>query len=230
MEKALILYLSLALFTGGNSGADAIFRHHFENTKNGIINKLLHGYDMLHEKSDNREDLDWSDVVTSDVSFPGSKDNLRGKTARAVHALSKGKGNDVQWENVVMPVLRNENSVNMNIGFEPDTSVIKQEFFPLLNELGLAITDERLMYFQIEVNGHTDMHGDERKNLRLSLYQAISVRDYLISRFHIDKKRIAAYGFGSNLPIISNMRYKNAELNHRIEIRAYKIEDKPSSG
>lgn len=75
----------------------------------------------------------------------------------------------------------------------------------------------------IVVSGHTDSHGNDEYNLRLSQDRAQAVVDYLV-RNGIESRRLSAKGYGETRPIARN---ENADLtdnplgrqlNRRIEI------------
>ena len=68
----------------------------------------------------------------------------------------------------------------------------------------------------IEVSGHTDNVGGNKKNKRLSQQRADAVRDYLVAK-GIDASRIKAVGYGDERPIASNDTPEGRQQNRRIE-------------
>ena len=68
----------------------------------------------------------------------------------------------------------------------------------------------------IEINGHTDNTGNEKKNKRLSNGRAKAVCDYLISK-KINKNRLTFNGYGSSKSIASNDTEEGKQLNRRVE-------------
>ena len=56
---------------------------------------------------------------------------------------------------------------------------------------------------RIEIYGHTDNAGDEKKNKELSYNRAKAVADYLISK-GVKISNVSYEGFGSSRPIESN--------------------------
>lgn len=71
---------------------------------------------------------------------------------------------------------------------------------------------------KVQINGHTDNTGNAVTNKTLSLKRATSVVDYL-SAHGITTARLAAKGFGSERPIVSNDDETGGrEINRRTEI------------
>ena len=68
----------------------------------------------------------------------------------------------------------------------------------------------------IEISGHTDNVGGDKKNKRLSQQRADAVRAYLIAK-GIDGSRITAVGYGDERPIASNDTPEGRQENRRIE-------------
>ncbi|MFH1004495.1 MAG: OmpA family protein [Bacteroidota bacterium] len=100
-----------------------------------------------------------------------------------------------------------------NIFFETGKSVLQKESFPELDKLVLMLSKNQMV---IEIRGHTDNEGDEKKNLLLSEERAKSVVDYLISK-KINKNRLFYKGFGSSKPITSNATQESRQKNRRVE-------------
>ena len=68
----------------------------------------------------------------------------------------------------------------------------------------------------IEISGHTDNVGGNKKNKRLSQQRADAVRDYLVAK-GIDASRIQAVGYGDERPIAGNDTPEGRQQNRRIE-------------
>jgi outer membrane protein OmpA-like peptidoglycan-associated protein len=85
-----------------------------------------------------------------------------------------------------------------NVYFEIDKSVLKEESFPVLDEIIAAMIDQPEL--KVEIDGHTDSDGSKEHNQKLSEGRAISVKTYFISK-GIDASRITTNGFGSSKPI-----------------------------
>ncbi|MFH1762252.1 MAG: OmpA family protein, partial [bacterium] len=70
---------------------------------------------------------------------------------------------------------------------------------------------------RIEIRGHTDSRGKNKRNEILSTERAASVKTYMVTK-GIDPTRIEAKGFGESLPIATNKTAKGRGENRRIEI------------
>ena len=110
--------------------------------------------------------------------------------------------------------------VNMKIQFDCDSSALSTEAYPLLRELGRALSNQALAGKRISLLGHTDSDGSAQYNLRLSLKRAKSVKNYLVGNFNLSPSRINIYGYGETHPLFPNSSTYNKHLNRRVEIRA----------
>ena len=70
--------------------------------------------------------------------------------------------------------------------------------------------------YKLEIIGHTDDVGTERRNLDLSINRAKACYDYL-SRKGIAKDRMSYGGFGETRPISSNATEEGRKFNRRVE-------------
>lgn len=110
--------------------------------------------------------------------------------------------------------------VNLNIEFDFDSHKIRKSSYPLLNELGRALSDKKLAKKNILIKGHTDSTGPKSYNQQLSLRRARSVRTYLVSKFGIRPSRLTTAGYGETIPLVPNTSKANRQINRRVEIRA----------
>ncbi len=78
----------------------------------------------------------------------------------------------------------------------------------------------------IEVEGHTDSHGSDRSNRRLSQRRADSVVRYLVKK-GVKKSRLKAIGYGEERPIETNETDEGRSTNRRVE---FKISGDSDSG
>jgi outer membrane protein OmpA-like peptidoglycan-associated protein len=69
----------------------------------------------------------------------------------------------------------------------------------------------------LEVQGHTDNKGSEKKNLKLSETRAKAVVKYL-NKKGIDSSRLRAVGYGSEKPIADNDDAAGRAQNRRVEL------------
>lgn len=180
---------------------------HFEITSDAIVEKLL----GKEEGPQNRQlTRGWSSAL-EEKAAPAK--------TRAIKVVQK-KGEEEVWTTVITPEKRQDHYVNLWVNFDVDSYAINQKFFPLLNELGKALSDPRLKDFRIMINGHTDSDGSERYNAILSMKRALSVKKYLVFNFGISSWKLTAFGYGENMPLMPNTTIENKRLNRRVEIVA----------
>ncbi len=67
-----------------------------------------------------------------------------------------------------------------------------------------------------EIEGHTDNTGSEKLNYSISQKRAEAVREYLIKKFAIDKKRLTAKGYGPSQPVADNTKPEGRLKNRRV--------------
>ncbi len=116
-------------------------------------------------------------------------------------------------------VLREGNSILIRLkglNFGVGKSVIEPQYFTLLSKVKAAINT--FPDCQVSINGHTDSHGSDQANLRLSTERAIAVRQYLLANMEINPARIEARGFGESNPIANNETAEGRAKNRRIDI------------
>jgi outer membrane protein OmpA-like peptidoglycan-associated protein len=111
-----------------------------------------------------------------------------------------------------------------NIFFDVGKTELKPEsVVELENMKDLLANNENL---KVQINGHTDNSGNEVTNMILSLKRAEAVVSYLIEH-GIDPNRLAAKGFGSKRPLVSNDDEQGGrEINRRTEIEIISAGDK----
>ena len=105
---------------------------------------------------------------------------------------------------------------DMRIQFEFGSAALTDSARAVLNELGAALQSAQLSAYQFSLVGHTDAVGSDAANLKLSQARARSVKDYLISQFHIDPARLEASGVGE--ADLADPSDPNNGINRRVVI------------
>ena|SRR5262250_1472969 len=105
---------------------------------------------------------------------------------------------------------------DMRIQFEFGSAKLTASAKTVLNELGAALQSEQLAAYQFSLVGHTDAVGSEAANLKLSQARAASVKDYLVTQFHIDPVRLEASGVGES--DLADPSHPNSGINRRVVI------------
>ena len=101
------------------------------------------------------------------------------------------------------------------IYFETGKAIIRKESFEVLDQVAAAIVANPDIE-EIIVAGHTDAHGTDERNDRLSMARAQAVSGYL-SRAGVESKRLQAKGFGERKLVGDGLSDENAHLSRRVE-------------
>jgi outer membrane protein OmpA-like peptidoglycan-associated protein len=109
-----------------------------------------------------------------------------------------------------------EQSVNLNIPFEHNSSALRPQAEAQLEQLELALTSASLGKDRFVVAGHTDAKGSSQYNKQLSLKRAEAVKRFLVMK-GVDAKRLDAVGFGSERLLVPDR--PEDPTNRRVEIR-----------
>jgi OOP family OmpA-OmpF porin len=109
-------------------------------------------------------------------------------------------------------------AVTLNVLFASNSEVIPSTSYAEIDKLGTVLSWPQYSDYRIQLEGHTDSVGVERKNQALSEKRVQSIRDYLVHRFHIAPARVRASGYGSSRPIASNDTQDGRSQNRRVEV------------
>lgn len=100
--------------------------------------------------------------------------------------------------------------------FDPNKDQLRRGAQPVVGQVAAVL--KKYDRTTVDVYGHTDAGGDEKKNLDLTQKRALSVAKYLAGQ-GIDSKRLSVTGFGGSRPIGSNDTDEGRQQNRRIEIQ-----------
>jgi outer membrane protein OmpA-like peptidoglycan-associated protein len=109
-----------------------------------------------------------------------------------------------------------DQSVNLNIPFELNSSALKPQASEQLRQLELALTSDALGKDRFVVAGHTDAKGSAQYNKQLSLRRAQAVKQFLVAK-GMDPHRLDTVGYGSEK--LLNPDRPDDSSNRRVEIR-----------
>lgn len=112
------------------------------------------------------------------------------------------------------------------IYFEYDSDEIKEESFPILDQVAKIILDNPQINL-VEIEGHADERGPERYNLRLTARRAASVRRYLVSK-GIEGRRLRSMGYGEYCPVSHGSTEADYEQNRRVDFKVLKVGGEPT--
>ena len=109
-----------------------------------------------------------------------------------------------------------EKIVLNGIQFDFDKAVIKDQYFPILDE-GIAAL-EKYPEKKVAVEGYTCSIGTEEYNLRLSEKRAEAVKAYMVEK-GIATDRLSTTGYGEANPVADNATRQGREMNRRVEFK-----------
>jgi outer membrane protein OmpA-like peptidoglycan-associated protein len=104
----------------------------------------------------------------------------------------------------------------VGLSFDSGRSEIKQDSFNLLAKVERAI--DLFPRSELVIEGHTDSHGGDDLNQKLSQDRAEAVRQYMVNAMRIPDYRLIATGFGETQPVANNETAAGRARNRRIDI------------
>lgn len=106
-----------------------------------------------------------------------------------------------------------------NVFFDFDKSTLRTESFVELDRVVALLNENPAI--EIEMSAHTDSHGSDDYNFKLSDNRAHSVKEYLLQK-GIAPQRITSQGYGETKPVVPNDTDENRQLNRRVEFKILK--------
>jgi outer membrane protein OmpA-like peptidoglycan-associated protein len=104
----------------------------------------------------------------------------------------------------------------VGLTFDSGASQIRPQSFDLLGKVEKAI--DVFPRSELIIEGHTDSHGGDDFNQKLSQERAESVQQYMINAMRIPTYRLIATGYGETRPVASNETESGRARNRRIDI------------
>ena len=164
---------------------------------------------------------------TKQTSFAVSKLPQGKHSVQVTDASGCTKKLDFQTELRLFPELTGKledgQTIRMRLlNFDNDSSVLKADALPMLDELYDFMTDRA--WVVIEVAGHTNNLPSDAFADQLSTARAQSVANYLFDK-GIDPKRVVFKGYGKRLPLVPNTSPEGRRTNQRVEIKLLKVRE-----
>ncbi|MFO0749615.1 MAG: OmpA family protein [Myxococcota bacterium] len=114
--------------------------------------------------------------------------------------------------------------------FEYNKAVIQPVSFDLLDEVARVIREQPQLT-KIRVEGHTDFHGTDDYNDKLSQARADAVMAYLVGKA-VAPERLEAKGWGKRQPLVPGPAGRTAAgmaKNRRVEFHIIEVNGQPHS-
>jgi OOP family OmpA-OmpF porin len=110
-----------------------------------------------------------------------------------------------------------ERRLMLTVNFDFDSHTIRPASYQQLDNVAIALNDERLRGVHFDINGHTDIIGRLGYNIALSQLRAAAVVDYLVAR-GVPPDVMHPQGFGP-LALLDTVN-PASPANRRVEIVA----------
>lgn len=130
--------------------------------------------------------------------------------------FSAKSGVDKHLDLPLEPLRKDAREALNNVFFESGRWELGEKSKPELDKLTRLLKANPAL--RLEISGHTDDVGDDKRNLDLSQKRANSVRDALVGA-GIDPKRLETKGYGETRPVVPNASDEARQQNRRIEAR-----------
>ena len=134
----------------------------------------------------------------------------------SIESLEKEEGKLIEKVVEEPEIKVNEVYTFKNVLFDFDKSELLDVSKEELNQLYKHLSKNSNL--NIEIYGHTDNVGLDKRNKELSEQRAKAVADYLISQ-GLDTSKIKSFGFGSSKPISDNETDEGRQQNRRVEFK-----------
>lgn len=102
------------------------------------------------------------------------------------------------------------------LNFEVGSAIIEAQSYPELDQLVTMLHDNPRMVIQLE--GHTDVKGDPKLNMKLSQQRVDAVKSYIVKK-GAAKARVKTKAFGGTQPLSHENTEAAHKLNRRVEVR-----------
>lgn len=114
-------------------------------------------------------------------------------------------------------------TLNGALLFDSGSADIREDAYPLVDKIGAILGGYKQNI--IEIEGHTDnvpIHTSRfESNDVLSMYRALSVKDYVLERTDLNPAYLKSAGRGAYVPVADNTTPEGRARNRRVEIKIY---------
>lgn len=120
----------------------------------------------------------------------------------------------IKVNDVGCPLPIKKTSIELRVEFDVDKYFIRQQYGQTLKEFADFLNNYPNLHVLLE--GHTDNTGTEAYNQKLSERRAASVKQYLVTYFRINSRRITTKGYNFSKPESNNMTDAGRQRNRRV--------------
>lgn len=107
-------------------------------------------------------------------------------------------------------------TIDQMIHFAFDRAVIREQSYPILNDVASIIKANQNSINRVVIQGHTDAIGSDQYNMALSERRANAVREYLVKE-GVPDSLLVTEGFGESRPIATNTTAEGRAKNRRVD-------------
>lgn len=123
-----------------------------------------------------------------------------------------------------VPVLAEKVTIELEVLFETDKSIVRPEYYAKISELAAFMT--KYPNTVVTIEGHTDSRASDSYNQALSQRRVDAVKQVLITQFSVMPERLTAIGYGESQPRASNDNAAGRQLNRRV---VAVVEERPNN-
>lgn len=135
---------------------------------------------------------------------------------RLKNVRQKRGGLNLQERDELYEATRQMPQMDLEIFFAFNSAELRPDATTRLDKLGLVLSSPELKHNNVVISGHTDRKGSADYNQSLSERRAVSVADYLVAKFGIDRNNLTSVGYGFEK--LKNPANPLAPENRRVQI------------
>ncbi|MGB0938378.1 MAG: OmpA family protein [Colwellia sp.] len=105
-------------------------------------------------------------------------------------------------------------TVNLQLLFDNDSSIIKEKYFPELENFAKTINDSEGLV--IELEGHASKVGKDEYNVSLSERRANKVKSVLVEKYKVNEDSLTVVAFGASKLAMAGTHEAQHSMNRRV--------------
>jgi outer membrane protein OmpA-like peptidoglycan-associated protein len=137
----------------------------------------------------------------------GFLQGLRNRQARSLSTSEREQ---------IAEITTDKPAIDLEINFDFNSASISATSMPSVKALGEALSDPKVKGSTFVVAGHTDGVGGDAFNQGLSERRADTIKQYLVSRYHIAGSDLVTVGYGKTK--LKDANDPNGAINRRVQV------------